>query len=85
MLTTGVTLPCVDILLLLDDLKSTDLNYQKMFRCFTESVGKRAGFVVDLNPTRIIKTLYQYGIENGCWIILLGIHSIKLSKLNCSD
>ena len=63
MLTTGITLPCVDIVVLLDNLESSDLNFQRMFRCLTQSKNKKAGFVVDLNPKRVIKTLYKYGIK----------------------
>ena len=60
MLTLGVSLPCVNIVGLLDDSASSDLTYQKMFRALTESEGKTVGYVVDVNPLRTLKTLYDY-------------------------
>jgi hypothetical protein len=60
MLTLGVSLPCVNVVALLDDSASSDLTYQKMFRALTESEGKTVGYVVDVNPLRTLKTLYDY-------------------------
>lgn len=60
MLTLGVSLPCVNVVALLDDSQSSDLTYQKMFRALTESEGKRIGYIVDVNPIRTLKTLYDY-------------------------
>jgi type I restriction-modification system DNA methylase subunit len=60
MLTLGVSLPCVNVVALLDDSQSSDLTYQKMFRALTESEGKNVGYVVDVNPLRTLKTLYDY-------------------------
>ena len=60
MLTLGVSLPCVNVVALLDDSQSTDLTYQKMFRALTESNGKKIGYIVDVNPVRTLKTLYDY-------------------------
>lgn len=60
MLTLGVSLPCVNVVALLDDSQSSDLTYQKMFRALTESEGKKVGYVVDVNPLRTLKTLYDY-------------------------
>lgn len=60
MLTLGVSLPCVNVVALLDDSSSSDLTYQKMFRALTESEGKTVGYVVDVNPLRTLKTLYDY-------------------------
>ena len=60
MLTLGVSLPCVNVVALLDDSASSDLTYQKMFRAMTESEGKTVGYVVDVNPLRTLKTLYDY-------------------------
>lgn len=60
MLTLGVSLPCVNVVALMDDSKSSDLTYQKMFRALTESEGKKIGYVVDMNPVRTLKTLYDY-------------------------
>jgi Type III restriction enzyme, res subunit len=61
MLTLGVSLPCVNVVALLDDSASSDLTYQKMFRALTENDGKKIGYIVDVNPLRTIKTLYDYG------------------------
>jgi hypothetical protein len=60
MLTLGVSLPCVNVVALLDDSTSSDLTYQKMFRALTESEGKTVGYIVDVNPIRTLKTLYDY-------------------------
>jgi hypothetical protein len=60
MLTLGVSLPCVNVVALLDDSTSSDLTYQKMFRALTESEGKTVGYIVDVNPLRTLKTLYDY-------------------------
>lgn len=60
MLTLGVSLPCVNIVGLFDDSQSSDLTYQKMFRALTESEGKKIGYIVDVNPLRTLKTLYDY-------------------------
>lgn len=60
MLTLGVSLPCVNIVSLFDDSQSSDLTYQKMFRALTESEGKKVGYIVDVNPLRTLKTLYDY-------------------------
>ena len=60
MLTLGISLPCVNVVGLLDDSESSDLTYQKMFRALTESHGKKLGYVIDVNPLRTLKTLYDY-------------------------
>ena len=60
MLTLGVSLPCVNVVALLDDSQSTDLTYQKMFRALTESEGKKIGYIIDVNPVRTLKTIYDY-------------------------
>ena len=60
MLTLGISLPCVDVVALIDDSESSDLTYQKMFRALTESDGKKVGYVIDVNPVRTLKTLYDY-------------------------
>ena len=60
MLTLGVSLPCVNVVALLDDSQSSDLTYQKMFRALTESEGKKIGYIIDVNPVRTLKTVYDY-------------------------
>jgi len=63
MLHLGISLKCVDIVVLLDDDKSADTRIQKMYRSLTESTGKKCGFVVDLNYFRTVNALLNYAIE----------------------
>lgn len=59
-LSMGVSLPCTDVVFLLNDTKSPDDIIQKMYRGLTPSPGKTAAFVVDLNPTRTLAAVYGY-------------------------
>jgi hypothetical protein len=68
-LTLGITLPYVDIVMLINDAKSSDRIVQMMYRCMTEALkkhnkinngDKKMGFVVDLNVSRILNTLIEY-------------------------
>jgi hypothetical protein len=63
-LKVGVSLKCVDIVFLLNDVQSYDTIYQSMFRALTESTNKKVGFVVDLNPFRMIEAIYVYSDRN---------------------
>ena len=56
----GVSLPCVDIVVLLDDSKNADERIQKMYRALTESDNKRCGFIVDMNYFRCIDSIIEY-------------------------
>ena len=56
----GVSLPCVDIALNFDGVKSVDLNMQTMFRVLTEREDKKYGYYIDLYPDRAIQFLYDY-------------------------
>ena len=56
----GVSLPCVDIVLHMDPIKSVDTIYQSMFRVLTERPGKKRGYFVDLLSDRFIDFMYQY-------------------------
>jgi hypothetical protein len=56
----GISLPCVDMVIMLNDEQSFDWNYQRMFRSLTESEGKKIGFVIDFLPSRILSTFYGY-------------------------
>jgi hypothetical protein len=56
----GISLPCVDIVVMLNDEQSFDWNYQRMFRALTESSGKKMGFVIDFHPSRMLSTFYGY-------------------------
>lgn len=52
----GVTIHNCDIVLLLNNNTGYDMITQMMFRCMTEEIGKKCGFVVDLNIHRVIKS-----------------------------
>ena len=56
----GISLPCVDIAIHMDPIKSVDTIYQSMFRVLTPYPGKKKGFFIDLLKNRIIKFFYQY-------------------------
>jgi len=60
MLRLGVSLPCVDIALHMDPIKSVDTIYQSMFRVLTERKGKTQGIFIDLLTTRQISFMYDY-------------------------
>lgn len=60
MLRLGVSLPCVDIALNFDSIKSVDLNYQTMFRVLTERKNKQFGYYLDFFPERSIDFLYEF-------------------------
>jgi hypothetical protein len=56
----GISLPCADIAIHMDDLKAYDIIYQSMFRVLTERVGKTRGFFVDMVLDRAIQFMYKY-------------------------
>ena len=55
-----MSLPCVDIALHMDPIKSVDTIYQSMFRVLTEREGKQFGIFVDMLTTRQITFMYEY-------------------------
>jgi len=57
-LSLGISLPCVDVVLMLNDVVNLDVYYQMIFRALTESAGKKAGFICDFNPDRTISAIY---------------------------
>jgi hypothetical protein len=59
-LSVGISIPCCDIVVLLNDLNSYDTIFQMMFRSLTESINKKMGFIVDINPFRIIQSIIRY-------------------------
>ena len=72
-LTLGITLPFVDIVFLFTDAVSSDKIVQMMYRCMTERIrtvendkinsgDKTVGFVVDLNPSRVLNTVIEYKV-----------------------
>lgn len=56
----GISLPCADIAIHMDSLKSYDIIYQSMFRVLTERAGKTRGFFVDMVLDRAIQFMYKY-------------------------
>lgn len=57
----GVTIDECDLVLLLNSSSSYDKVFQMIFRCMTPRLGKKRGFVVDLNIQRAISTTFaQY-------------------------
>jgi hypothetical protein len=58
--TMGISLPCVDMVFMLDEEEEADIIIQKMYRALTDSPGKRYGFIFDFNIRRIFKAKYEY-------------------------
>jgi hypothetical protein len=56
----GISLPCVDVAIHMDDIKSYDIIYQSMFRVLTERAGKQRGYFVDMVLDRAIQFFYKY-------------------------
>jgi hypothetical protein len=65
MLNLGVTLINCDLVLLFHNSLSADKVLQQMYRCMTERKGKKIGFVVDLNISRVLNTCINYNISNN--------------------
>jgi len=75
-LTLGITLDLVDIVILLNDVLSSDKILQMSYRCMTETKGKdngeysyevnsgvkKIGYVVDLNISRVLNTMLDYNV-----------------------
>jgi hypothetical protein len=62
MLTLGITLNLCDVVILLNNSLSSDKVLQQMYRCMTEGINKKIGFVVDLNISRVLNTCVNYTI-----------------------
>ena len=62
MLTLGITLNMCDMVVLMNNTLSSDKVLQQMYRCMTEGVQKKFGFVVDLNISRVLNTCVNYTI-----------------------
>lgn len=60
MLHLGISLPCVDIVVLLDNGDNIDERIQKMYRALTESTNKKAGFIIDMNYFRTVTAIMEY-------------------------
>lgn len=55
----GVSIDNCDIVILLTNSASFDSINQKMFRCMTESINKKCGFVIDMNVDRVVKCIIE--------------------------
>lgn len=62
----GITLPLVDIVILLNNTQSSDRILQMMYRCMSESPNgqKKIGYVVDLNISRVLNTILDYNVSD---------------------
>lgn len=63
MLNIGITIESCDIVMLMNNTLSSDKIMQQMYRCMTEGINKNAGFVVDLNISRVLQTCVNYNIN----------------------
>ena len=87
MLHLGISLKCVDIVVLLDDGKKVDERIQKMYRALTESTNKKGGYIVDMNYFRTVTALTNYAItqvkaRSGRRVVSEGIKDIFKNVLN---
>jgi hypothetical protein len=62
MLHLGISLPCVDIVVLLDTGEKVDERIQKMYRALTESTNKKGGYIIDMNYFRTVTAIMNYQI-----------------------
>lgn len=62
MLHLGISLPCVDIVVLLDSGEKVDERIQKMYRALTESTNKKGGYIIDMNYFRTVTAIMNYQI-----------------------
>ena len=62
MLHLGISLPCVDIVVLLDVGEKVDERIQKMYRALTESTNKKGGYIIDMNYLRTVTAIMNYQI-----------------------
>jgi hypothetical protein len=63
MLSLGISIQKCDIVLMLNNIESMDSYYQMIFRCMTEDVGKKYGFVIDLNIHRVAAAFHDYAMK----------------------
>ena len=91
MLNLGITLKKCDIVFLLHNCLSNDKIYQQMFRCMSEDINKTNGFVIDLNPCRVINLISNYldnitDIKNKYkFVIDTKLINIDEDKFNCIE
>ena len=62
MLTLGITLNLCDLVILMNNSISSDKVLQQMYRCMTEGINKKLGFIVDLNISRVLNTCVNYTV-----------------------
>ena len=72
-----MSLPCVDIALNFDNVKSVDSNYQTMFRVLTERQdgSKKFGYYIDFNLERTKQFIYDYSL----------VYSNKVKKISSTE
>jgi hypothetical protein len=63
MLQLGISLPCVNIVALLDSGSDVDERIQKMYRALTQAPQKRDAFVIDMNYFRTITAITEYQVQ----------------------
>jgi hypothetical protein len=56
----GVSLPFVDVVMMLNDKSAPDDIIQKMYRAVTPSAGKTDSFIVDFSPRRTLAAIFGY-------------------------
>jgi hypothetical protein len=58
----GVSVPEIDVTVLMHDFLSHDKTFQQIFRCLTEDFknGKRTGIIIDFDVWRVLNTVYSY-------------------------
>lgn len=59
-LTTGVTMAGVDTVILMNDGESPQELIQRMYRCRTATKTKKDAYVIDLNPARTFRMVFEY-------------------------
>lgn len=80
-LSAGISLPCTDIVFLLNDDTSEDLIIQKMYRALTPSPGKVSTYVVDYTAERTLAAIYGYTLlAQGDKQTLAPMRGTKLAK-----
>ena len=62
MISLGITINSCDIVMLMNNTLSSDKIMQQMYRCMTEGQGKKMGFVIDLNISRVLQTCINYTV-----------------------
>jgi len=64
MLQLGITLKNCDTVILLNHTMTYDRITQSIYRCMSESNGKKFGYVIDFNISRVLESLLKYNTYN---------------------